>query len=353
MSRNLCKVAVAVIVALATAGAATAQSGGTLRVANYGGLFTATQKKYVSDLFTERTGVRVEYIDANPTDHLAKLIATKGRQPPFDVAYLDDIVQAQAIESGFMQRLDPAIVTNLKFIYDSAKNKDGYGPAMIFYSVGIAYNTKKYAEAGIPAPTSWGDLFDPRIAGKVIAPDLSTAMGRDFLVAAARLQGGDENSLEKGVGKIAQLKAQSYPSSSATIEALMQSGQVWVAPWVNGRAWGLTDKGEPIRYILPKEGGFAGATTIDVIKGTMMPKEAQEYVNLVLDPLAQLGQANEIPYGPTNRLLAPILAAYPDLAKKFPASPDDVRKLYVINWAVFNKNFSRINELWNRKVLSH
>lgn len=101
-----------------------------------------------------------------------------------------------------------------------------------------------------------------------------------------------------------------------------------------------------------KEGGFAGATTIDLVRNTKSPKEARQYINLVMDPLPQLGQANEIPYGPTNRLLAPILAANPSLAQKFPSSPEDFRKLYVVNWEVYNKNFSRVNSLWNRRILS-
>jgi putative spermidine/putrescine transport system substrate-binding protein len=324
----------------------------TLRIGNYGGVFTAAQKKYAGDLFTARTGVKIEYIDANPPDHLAKLIASKGREAPYDVVYLDDIIQEQAIRAGVLERIDPKIVTNLKDIYDIAKNKEGYGPAMIFYSVGIAYNTQKYAGAGIAPPVSWADLWDPRLAGKVIAPDLSVAMGRDFLIAAARLEGGDENALEKGIEKIATLKVQSYPSSSATIEALMKAGDVWAAPWINGRAWGLTDQGLPIRFVLPKEGGFAGTTTIDLVHNTKAPKEAQGYINLVLDPLAQLGQANEIPYGPTNRLLAPILAANPSLAQKFPSSPEDFQNLYFVNWEAYNKNFPRANSLWNRRILS-
>ena len=132
----------------------------------------------------------------------------------------------------------------------------------------------------------------------------------------------------------------------------MKAGDVWAAPWINGRAWGLSDQGLPIRFVLPKEEGFAGATTIDLVRNTKSPKEAQQYINLVLDPLPQLGQANEIPYGPTNRLLAPILAANPSLSQKFPSSPEDFQKLYVVNWEAYNKNFARINSLWNRRILS-
>jgi len=328
------------------------QSKPTLRVANYGGAFTASQKKYVGELFTARTGVKIEYVDGNSSEHLAKLIASRGREPPFDIVYLDDINQVQGIQAGLLEKLDPSIVTNLQFVYPEAQSKDGYGPGMIFYSVGIAYNTEKFKQAGIPEPKSWADLWDPRLSGRVVAPDLAMAQGRDLLMAATRLEGGNESNLDKGIAKIATLKAHSYPSSSATIEALMKSGDIWAAPWTNGRAWGLTDQGLPIRFIIPQDGGFGHTTTIDLVKGTKYPKEAQEYINLVLDPLPQLGQANEIPYGPTTKLLAPVLAAYPKMAQKFPSSPSDIAKLYIINWDTFNKNFQRASSLWNRQILS-
>ena len=38
----------------------------------------------------------------------------------------------------------------------------------------------------------------------------------------------------------------------------MTSGEVWIVPWTNGRTWGLIDKGLPLGFVLPKEGGYAG-----------------------------------------------------------------------------------------------
>ncbi len=323
----------------------------TLRVANYGGAFTASQKKYAADLFTQRTGVKIQFIDGNPADHLAKMIAAKGREAPYDVVYLDDDVQAKAIAAGVIDKLDESQVPNLKFVYDEAKNKDGYGPGMIFYSVAIAYNVEKFKEAGIPDITSWEDLWNPKLEGKVAVPDLSTIMGRNFLMAATRLAGGNESSLEKGIDKIATLKAHSYYTSSATLATLFQSGEVWAAPWINGRTWGLIDKGLPLRFVIPKEGGFGNMTTIDVATGGQHRKEALAYINFVLDPLPQLGQANEIPYGPTNKLLAPVLAAYPELSKKFPASPEDLKALILVDWKTYNQNHDKAVELWNRRVI--
>jgi len=360
LMRNLLATIAAGALALLTPAAtvqAQERSDVTIRVANYGGGFTAAQKKYAADIFTQRTGVKVEFVEGTARDHLAKMIASKGRQPPFDVVYLEEDVQDEAIAAGVVSKIDPAIVTNLRFLYDQAKNPQGYGPGMIFYSVGIAYNYKKFQEAGIPEPTSWADLWNPKLAGRVAVPDLSQIMGREFLIAAARLRsdGGDEHSLAaltKGIDAIAEIKAHSYYTSSATLTAQFQSGEVWAAPWINGRSWALIDRGAPIRFLLPKEGGYGNMNTVDVVAGTRYPKEAQAYLNQVLDPLAQLGQANETPYGPTNKLLAPVIKEYPDMAKKFPSSPEDLAKLKMVDWDAFKKVYPQVLDQWNRKVLA-
>lgn len=323
----------------------------TIKVGNYGGAFTGTQRKYAADLFTRRTGVKVQYVDANPVDHLAKMIASKGREAPYDVVYLDLDVQASAIKAGVLEKTDPEQVPNLKFVYDDAKNKDGYGPGMMIYTVGIAYNPQKFKEAGIPAPDSWEDLWDPRLAGKVMLPDLSAIQGRMFLIAAAKLNGGDERHLEKGIEKIAQLKYHSIYTSTVQLEALFPTGDIWAAPMADGRAWNMIDKGASLAFIRPKEGAGVGMGMLDVVKGSKHPKEAFAYINTVLDPYPQLGQAYEIPYGPTNSLLSPILAAYPDVAKRMTSSLTELKRGYIADWKAYNENQGKVLDLWNRQVV--
>jgi hypothetical protein len=51
-------------------------------------------------------------------------------------------------------------------------------------------------------------------------------------------------------------------------------------------------------------------------------------------------------------LLAPILAAYPEVSKKFPATPEDLKQLKEINWPVFNKMLPEAVKLWNREIAS-
>jgi putative spermidine/putrescine transport system substrate-binding protein len=322
----------------------------TLRVACYGGVFTETQAKYAGSIFTLRTGIAIEWIDGNPTDHLAKMIANRGRNVPFDVVYLDEYVQDSAIDAKVVAKIDPAIITNMKYLYDKAKHADGFGPAINFWSVGIAYNHQIFERNGIPAPTSWSDLWNPKLAGKIALPDITQSAAKDLIIAAARLEGGDERNPEAAFRKLAQIKPLYYYRSSADLESKMTSGEAWVAVWNNARPANLIQKGVPLKFIHPKEGGFGHVSTIDVVAGTPHAREAMMFINQVLDPLAQLGQANQVPYGPVNKLVTPIIAEFPALASQFPSSPEDLAKLYIADPKTVNAQYPRWVDQWNRVV---
>jgi putative spermidine/putrescine transport system substrate-binding protein len=249
-----------------------------------------------------------------------------------------------------LAKLDPSAVPNLRFVYDEVKNPGDYGVGILLSLYGIAYNIDKFKQAGIPAPTSWEDLWDPRVAGKVALPDITTVAGRSLVYAVSRLQGGDERSLRKGVEKLAQIKAHSYYNSTVQLETLFPAGDIWIAPMVNGRAWGLIDRGLPIGFVTPKEGAISNLSTIDLVEGTKHRKEALAYIDTVLDPLVQLGQAYEIPYGPVNRLLGPVLANYPDVAKKLVVDPAQLKSTFSPNWDEYRKHQDEVVDLWNKLV---
>ena len=57
------------------------------------------------------------------------------------------------------------------------------------------------------------------------------------MLKIAQLTGGNEKNLAPGLQKIAQLKVESYYSSSNDVRTKLASGDVWAAPWNNGRSW--------------------------------------------------------------------------------------------------------------------
>jgi putative spermidine/putrescine transport system substrate-binding protein len=343
--------AAAVALAIATSGAsAQQQSNVTLKVASFAGPFGEALQKYAFDLFTRRTGIKVEVQFANPADFLAKMIASRGREAPFDIVCLDDDVTAAAIDAKVLGKLNPAIVTNLKHLYPEAVDKDGYGATLFYFSFGIAYNKEKLKQAGIPEPKSWKDLWDPRLAGRVSVPDIINIQGRDFVIQVARMNGGSEATPDMAIDRIAEIKAHSYYTASNTLQAQLESGDVWVAPWNNMRAAAMADRGLPIGFVTPSEGAIGNTDTVNLVAGSRYPKESQELINAMLDPFAQLGMAKMLPTGPSTKLLAAVIEADPEWASKAPVTPEAHRALYLPDWAVFNKGLKKATDHWNRVI---
>jgi putative spermidine/putrescine transport system substrate-binding protein len=344
-------VAAAVVSAIICINPAVAQQPDiTLKVASFAGPFGEALQKYAFDLFTKRTGIKIDVTYANPADHLAKMIASRGREAPFDVVCLDDDVNAVAKDAGLLAKLDPSIVTNLQYLYPEGQGTDDLSATMFYYSVGIAYNKDKLKEAGIPEPTSWNDLFDPRFAGRISIPDIVNIQGRDFVIQMSRLNGGDETTPEKGIDKIAEIKAHSYYTASSTLQAQLESGDVWIVPWNNMRSAAMADRRLPIGFVVPKEGGVGNTDNVGLVAGSRYPKEAQMLINYILDPFSQMGMSKLLPTGPSNKLLEVVVRADSDLAEKAPATPEAHKLLYLPNWALFNKNLKRATDYWNRKI---
>src|SRR5262249_20832457 len=126
--------ALAATLASLTSAAMAQGSNITLKVASFAGPFSEALQKYPFDLFTRHTGIKVEMVFGNPPDHLAKLIASRGREAPFDVVCLDDGVAFAARAAGVLQPLDPKIVTNLANLYPEAVDKDRSYPTLFFFS---------------------------------------------------------------------------------------------------------------------------------------------------------------------------------------------------------------------------
>jgi hypothetical protein len=87
-----------------------------------------------------------------------------------------------------------------------------------------------------------------------------------------------------------------------------------------------------------------------MVASTSHPKEAQKFINMQIDPLGQLGWAVEMSYGPSNKSLASVFAAYPELARMMPSSEADLQKLYAANWELYNANLKKATDYWNRNV---
>jgi putative spermidine/putrescine transport system substrate-binding protein len=342
------KFAIAVIAMASVLGAAHADTK-VLRVSSMGGINEDVVKKYAASRFEADTGIKIEWVQGDAPSALQKLLGSKGRTPYIDVVSLDDKTQVQAIEEGLVKKIDPKIVTNAQYLYKQAIQPQGYGPATLFWGWGLIYNVQKFKENGIPEPKTWADLWNPKLRGKVAISDISGPGGVDFVLKAAQLAGGSEKNLKPGLEKIKELQVKAFVNSSSDLKVKLQSGEVWAAPWNNGRSWDLIDSGFPGKFIYPSDGGNFHTTTADVVAGTPNEAAANLYINYLLDPVSQTGRAYENPFGPTNRLVGDVVKHYPLVAKKI-LLIDDLDKMPSPDWKTIFDNYPDLVDQWNRIV---
>jgi putative spermidine/putrescine transport system substrate-binding protein len=112
----------------------------------------------------------------------------------------------------------------------------------------------------------------------------------------------------------------------------------------------MADRGLPIGFVRPIEGSIGDADTVSLVAGSRHPKEAQELINYMIAPFAQLGMAKLLPTGPTNTLLSAIVDADTEWSRKAPATAQAIRSLYLPDWPTFNKGLKKATDYWNRKI---
>ncbi len=326
-------------------------AGEKLVVATWGGDWRAKRHMFVGEKIEEMTGAKVEYIVGNPRDHLARLVAGRGAEPQFDVIEMEESVPIEAGRAGFLEPLSPERIPNMKSLPDALVQKDSV--AFLLLEYGIAYNTEKFKELGLPKPTRWNDLFNPKLAGHVTIPDLNVSVGLYAFVGLALEGGGSERNVEPAWDKLPKLKVLYYYRSSSDLATRFTSGDVWAAAWHNSRTYRLANTGFPVSYAnaeVAGKKGMAGFDWLGIVKGTRHKELAEMWINLSLDPKVQYEMGKWGVVGPTNRNAQKLFEADATLSERVSYRPDDVEKFYTMDWEIVVDNVNNWIDTWNRVV---
>lgn len=349
--RRFLKASAAAAGVLALPGVARAQAKleGEVVFACFGGALETMVRDHIAPPFEKATGCKVVLSVGTALSNLAKIQAAKDR-PTIDVYWSNELTHAAGKKLGLFAKLDPAIVKNIDKVYDLAKDPDNIGVVSSMTALGIAYNKQKLAEAGIPPPKSWKDLWDPRLKGRVELTTFGVAFSQDWLVLVAKLYGGSEDNIKPGLDKIKELKAQGIvaflPATPAEMDKLLSQGTAWIAVEPTARAYPLADQGVPIDFVYPKEGAGAFANYFDIVRNSPHPAAAQAFVNYLLSEDAQMALVRYGYYGPINKNVK----LPPDLAAKVPYGNERLSSLVKIDRDKMNAKLDEWNEQWSREI---
>ena len=339
---GLCVVVLATLVTALPVGGQT----GEIVMISYAGPSQEPHRFYLVEPFERaHPGMKVRLVPDEAGEYVARVQAAvaAGRPSPVDLAPNGEPPHLRLIGLGLLERTNTDLVPNLRNVHASFVEKSqGYGVPATYSLIGIAYNSKKVTKV----PTSWKDLWDPAYRGKVGLTSVSSNLGLGFLVAAAKINGGDEANLEPAWQAIKQLQPFVIAPNPTALAQLFEREEIVIGPLWSTDAAVLASKGLPIKFVKPQPGAIAIISFLSIIKGSQNTQLAHELLNGVLSVEYQTKAAAK-PYffGPTN-----VKVAVPaEAAEYIPTTLSEVRRLQTVNWPVVVPMRVAIVERWNRE----
>jgi putative spermidine/putrescine transport system substrate-binding protein len=276
--KRLLALAIALCLVLQVLPAAAADK---LVVSIWGGSWRDLVAETAAKMFTQETGVAVDFITGGTIDRLNKAKLAKG-SPESDLNFTTAHVGWLYANDDLYQPLDLSKVPNAANLVDQAKISP-YHVGTWAYVYTIGYRSDLIKDVTFD---SWADLWKPEVKGKLAAPDFDPS---HLVVVSAILSGADAASWQKGEERLKALKPsfKAFYTNDANSQQLIANGETPVQVILSMNAHYMAGQGVPIKLVIPKEGAVLGIDTIAIMKGAAKVDLAYKFINAMLDPKVQ------------------------------------------------------------------
>jgi putative spermidine/putrescine transport system substrate-binding protein len=330
----------AATLSLGIGGRASAQ-GGSIVSTVFGGVWEREYRKAVIEPFERATGIRTQLKLGSSAEWLTSAMVNR-RSPEIDLLMLPYPDNIRTVMQDLAQPLTPAEIPSLNEVdpvWLSQFRNNGVG--LDYVSYGIAYRRDL-----VPKPiTSWKDLWDPALRGKVSLPQIGGWGSWELIVMAARLHGGSEDNLAPGFAALRELRPnlRQFFRSGVDITNLLTSGEAWVVGMTTHiPPYALIDAGQPVTYVIPSEGGMVGLASYHIAKGTRNAALCQRFIDFALSKPVQEALCNGLVAGPVNR------NAQVNASVRERVPPLD--RLQLFDWFKIVPQMPALTDRWNREV---
>lgn len=295
--------------------------------------------------FEEEFNVKIILETGNNSDRLTKLKSNPNSE--IDIIYLAEAFAQQGVNAGLFEEIDYSKIPNAEKTISNAKYiiEEGYGPAYTLNRASIAY---------IPSMidfevTSWSDLWDPSLEGKVTIPEITTTFGPATMYIASSV-GGIDITTDDGTTAFTQLDllkpnlVKTY-SRSSDMANMFASGEVAMAIAADF-SFGTIKAGSPDAvFVEPIEGTYLNFNTINIVKGTDDLDLALEFINYALSTDVQTLNAKTLSESPINSEVELTEEEAADLTYG-----DKINNSNIVNHKFTNPLSADWIEKWNRNL---
>jgi putative spermidine/putrescine transport system substrate-binding protein len=318
-----------------------AQQGGRFVSTVFGGVWEREYRKVVVEPFERETGIRLQLKLGSSSEWLTSAMVNR-RNPEIDLLMLPYPDNVRSVIEDLVVPLTPADIPNLAEVAPVWREQfRNQGVGLDYVSYGIAYRRDL-----VPKPiTSWKDLWDPALRGRVALPQIGGWGSWELIVLAARLHGGSEDNLAPGFAALRELRPnlRQFFRSGVDVTNLLTSGEAWaVGMTTHIPPYALIDAGQPVTYVVPSEGGMVGLASYHIAKGSRNAELCKRFVNFALSRPVQEALCNALVAGPVN-MHAEVT---PAVRERVP--PLD--RLQLFDWFKIVPQMAALTDRWNREV---
>lgn len=237
----------------------------------------------LTDLFTKKTGIPVEFIRASTGELVNRVIAEKDN-PQADILLGGATsYHIQANEAGALEKY---VSPNSKNIPSYAKSDDGTWTGFCVLTLGIGLNTKRFNEKfpGQKIPETWDDLNNPLFKGEIVLTN-PVASSTAYLFVQNQLQrlGWDEGW--KYLISLSDLVGQ-FPDSGSAPAKLIGTGEYAIGVSYLHAITKYKAEGFDLTLIAPPK-SVGDVDCISIMKNTPHSDAAKKFVDFMLSKEAQ------------------------------------------------------------------
>jgi putative spermidine/putrescine transport system substrate-binding protein len=267
-------------------------------IASFGSLWQEVLERALAP-WAEENNVTVRFTAGSSTDNVTRAIAARNN-PDVDIVMGEEMSFALGVQEGIFEPLDPAVVTNLEHVVPEAIMADGLGVGIIMQNIGLFYHTENFAEAGFDPPTSWMELVDEKYCNRVGYMHPNVSFG---YYALMMIGGGEPEDIPEGIERVIAFGdcIETVDPSGAKHVERAQLGDFDLGVLAHQLVISLADRGAPLGFVTPEEGGILQFTTMAVAKDGPNPELAQRTVNELLSERVQTILVEEFKASPVNK----------------------------------------------------
>jgi spermidine/putrescine transport system substrate-binding protein len=277
------------------------------------------------DEFEKQTGIGVNYKTYETNETLLAKLEAGGSS--YDVVFPSDYAVSEMIKRDMLLPLDYSNIPNIKYIDERLRGQEydpenKYSVPYFWGTVGILYNKDLVTDP----VESWDILWNDKYKGQILMKkDVRDSIG----VALIRLGYSVNTTNDAELEQAKQLLIQQSPLVNGyygdEIRDLIANGDAALGVTYSGDFMDLYWEGiDNVGYAIPKEGSNIWYDCMVIPKSAKHKKEAEMFINFMLDPDVGFRNSEEVGYtSPNTEVIKRMQEEYPEVFELPAYWPDE------------------------------